>query len=115
MTTIYHNPRCTKCRVALELLHEHGIEPEIIEYLKTPPTADELLALCRKMNRRPTEIIRTKEARFAELDLSLDDHRSDEEWCRILSANPVLIQRPIVVHNGKVVLGRSTEILEAVL
>jgi arsenate reductase len=112
---IYHNPRCMKCRQAMELLHERGIEPEVIEYLKAPPAAAELLALCRKMKLRPTQIIRTKEERFAELGLSLDDDRSDEEWCSILSENPVLIQRPIIVHGDRVTLGRSLDAICEIL
>ena len=109
MTTLYHNPRCSKSRQALALLQERGIKPQVIEYLKQPPTADELLALCARMKLRPVQLIRVKEARFKELGLSLDDKRSDAEWCRLLSENPVLIERPIVVHGSQAALGRPPE------
>jgi arsenate reductase len=109
MTTIYHNPRCSKSRQALELLVGRGIEPKIIEYLKAPPTAEQLLALCARMGLRPVQLVRTRERRFRELGLSLDDRRSDGAWCRILSENPVLIERPIVVSGRRAVLGRPPE------
>ena len=106
---IYHNPRCRKSRETLALLHDQGFKPEIIEYLKTPPSESDLGEICRLLDVRPKEIIRTKEALFKELGLSLKDERSDAEWIAIMSRHPKLIERPIVVRSGKAALGRPPE------
>ena len=108
-TLIYHNPRCSKSRMALELLQKHKIEPEIVRYLDNPPNADRLDALCRAMGKEPLEIMRTKEPLFKELGLTTKDDRSRSEWLKILAENPKLIERPIVVHGQEVVLGRPPE------
>ena len=105
----YHNPRCRKSRESLALLQDRGFSPEIVEYLKTPPSEAELAEICGLLGVRPIEIIRYKEALFGELGLSLDDERSDADWIAVLAAYPKLIERPIVVHAGKAVLGRPPE------
>jgi arsenate reductase len=107
--TIYHNPRCSKSRQALALLQERGCDVEVIEYLKDPPDADQLEKFCRKMGLQPLELMRRKEARFRELGLSEKDSRSNREWLEIMADNPILIERPIVVHEGRVALGRPPE------
>ena len=107
--TIYHNPRCSKSRQTLALLHERGQDVEVIEYLKTPPTAEELEGLCRRMGKQPLEIIRQKEKRFREMGLSPGDRRSSREWIEIMAENPILIERPIVVKGGKAAVGRPPE------
>ncbi len=109
MPTIYHNPRCSKSRCALSLLRDHGVEPVVVDYLKTPPSASELDALCRKLGLPPEQLVRTGEARFRALGLSLQDVRGRAEWLRILSENPILIQRPIVVAGDRAVFGRPPE------
>ena len=91
------------------VLNSCEIEPEVVEYLNTPPSAEELLELCNKLNLPAVDIIRFKESLFSEMNLSLEDKRSDEEWCKLLSENPILIQRPIVVIGDKAVLGRPAE------
>jgi arsenate reductase len=106
---IYHNPRCSKSRQALTLLEESGYTPEILRYLDAPPSPEELKELCSLLGVRPLEICRTGEARFKELGLSKKDDRSVEEWCRLLSENPVLIQRPIVTDGKKAAIGRPPE------
>ena len=106
---IYHNPRCSKSRSTLAILEENESSPEIVEYLKTPPTADELATLCKKLKVEPTAIIRSKEPIFKELGLSLKDDHPAEEWLEILAANPKLIERPIVVKGAKAVIGRPPE------
>jgi len=106
---IYHNPRCSKSRSALGLLEKNGADFEIIEYLKTPPTATQLAELCQKLDVGPTAIIRSQEALFKELGLSLTDERSPQEWFEILAANPKLIERPIVVNGKQAVIGRPPE------
>jgi len=106
---IYHNPRCSKSRSTLALLKENGIDVPVIAYLETPPTAQELATICEKLNIAPLALIRTKEALFAELGLHKTDVRSNAEWCDIMAQNPKLIERPIVIYNGKVALGRPPE------
>ncbi len=106
---IYHNPRCSKSRQTLALLQERGCQVEVVEYLKAPPTADELEMFCRRLGLQPLELMRRKEARFRELGLSEDDPRSNREWLEIMAANPILIERPIVIHDSQVALGRPPE------
>ena len=84
-------------------------DAEVVEYLKSPPDQEWILEICTKLGLRPTQIIRTKEARFKELKLSLEDDRSDSEWCGILSENPILLERPIVISGKKAVIGRPPE------
>ncbi len=107
--TIYHNPRCSKSRQTLALLRERGLDVEIVEYLKTPPTVQELEGFCRRMGKQPLELIRQKEKRFQELGLSADDSRSSREWLQIVADNPILMERPIVVKGGKAAVGRPPE------
>ncbi len=106
---IYHNPHCSKSRQTLDLLKVRGLEVEVIEYLKTPPLADELDVLYKNLGKEPLEVMRTKEEKFKELGLDRSDKRSRGEWLKIMSENPVLIERPIVVNGSKVALGRPPE------
>jgi len=107
--TIYHNPRCSKSRQTLALLKEKGIEPEVIEYLKTPPSLNELQSIANLLGKEPLEWIRTGEKIFKELGLSKKDERSPDEWLKILADNPILIERPIVRTPAHAVLGRPPE------
>ena len=107
--TILHNPRCSKSRQTLELLNQFVSNADVVEYLKTPPDQNQILEICKQLGLRPTQIVRTSEARFSELNLSLEDDRSDSEWCGILSDNPILIERPIVISGDKAVVGRPPE------
>ncbi|RMH64434.1 MAG: arsenate reductase (glutaredoxin) [Calditrichaeota bacterium] len=106
---IYHNPRCSKSRQTLQLLKEKGVEPEIIEYLKTPPDAREICDLCRRMGIAPRELVRFKEGEARELGITKKSELPDEEWCRLMAEHPKLIERPIVVHGDRVLLGRPPE------
>ncbi len=106
--TIYHNPRCSKSRQTLKLIRDAGVEPEIIEYLRTPPTADELSQLLEKLGLEPIELMRRKDVVFGELGLA-DRQLTREEALEILASNPVLIERPIVVKGRKAVIGRPPE------
>ncbi len=106
--TIYHNPRCSKSRQAMELLRERGIEPEVVEYLKAPPTAEELRRVLAMMNARPRDIIRKGEAVYRDLGLA-DPALSDEQLIEQMIANPILIERPIVIREGRAVVGRPPE------
>lgn len=106
--TIYHNPRCSKSRQTLELLRERGIEPEIIEYLKTPPTTEQLSELLDMLGLEPREIMRTNEAEYKEQGLS-DPALSREQLIQAMVNSPRLIQRPIVIHDSRAALGRPPE------
>ena len=106
---IYHNPRCSKSRQALAFLEEQQVDGEVVEYLKTPPTAIELLNLCRLLNQSPRDIIRTKESLYKELGLANKSDLTDFKWSEVLAVNPKLIERPIVVSGDKAVVGRLLE------
>ncbi|AXK38813.1 arsenate reductase (glutaredoxin) [Crenobacter cavernae] len=106
--TIYHNPRCSKSRETLALLQEKGIEPAVIEYLATPPDAATLSALLGQLGLSPRDFIRKKEAEYEVLGLD-DPALSDEQLIAAMVAHPRLIERPIVVANGRAALGRPPE------
>lgn len=101
---IYHNPRCSKSRQTLALIKDHNIEPEIVEYLKTPPSVSELTTLLAQLGLSVTQIIRKGEAIYKEQYKGKTF--SDAEWIQILAENPKLIERPIVVKDGKAIIGR---------
>ncbi len=107
-TRIFHNPRCSKSRQTLALIEDKGIQPEIIRYLETPPTAAELSDILDLLGLAPRELMRTKETLYKEL--ALDDPALDRDsLINAMVANPKLIERPIVIRNGKAVLGRPPE------
>jgi arsenate reductase len=110
--TIYHNPRCTKSRQTLELLRSRGVEPTIIEYLKTPPSAAELKKLLAMLGLKPRQLLRAKEAREAGIAA---DKLDEPALIAAMVANPVVIERPIVVNGGKAALGRPPEAVTAIL
>lgn len=107
-TRIFHNPRCSKSRQTLELLQQKGIEPEIIRYLETPPTEQELLHILDLLGCDPRELMRTKEAEYREQGLDNPD-LSREALIRAMANTPKLIERPIVLANGKAAVGRPPE------
>ena len=107
--TIYHNKKCSKSRATLELLQSKGFEPTIVEYLKNPPTVDELEEIITKLNIHPKQLIRFKENKANELGISTGDKLTNEQWITILSKNPDLIERPIVVTITGAVIGRPPE------
>ena len=107
--TIYHNQKCSKSRAALELLQSKVLEPTIIEYLKNPPTFDELEEIIIKLNIHPKQLIRFKEDKAKELGISTGDQLTNELWIAILAKNPDLIERPIVVTVTGAVIGRPPE------
>ena len=106
--TIYHNPRCSKSRATLKLLEERGIAPEIVEYLKTPPDAATLDELLTKLGLEPRNLMRRKEAPYRENGLD-DETLTREALIAAMVADPILIERPIVVSGGKAALGRPPE------
>jgi arsenate reductase len=107
--SIFHNPKCTKSRETLKLLNDKGIEPKIILYLQTPPTYKELLEILKKLGMEPRELIRFKEPIAKELGIKSSDKRPDAEWINLMVANPILIERPIVITPAKAALGRPPE------
>jgi arsenate reductase len=110
--TIYHNPRCSKSRAALALLQDKGVSPEIVEYLNAPPSADELKRILAMLGMKPRELLRTKEAKDAGLD---DPNLSDDALIAGMVANPIVIERPIVISGGEARIGRPPEsVLEIV-
>lgn len=111
---IYHNNRCSKSRGTLELLQARGIEPEVVNYLDTPPSMDELQALLRMLGMTPRQLLRTGEADYKELGLD-DAALGDEAILQAMVAHPKLIERPIVVANGKAAIGRPPEAILAIL
>jgi arsenate reductase (glutaredoxin) len=106
-TVIYHNPRCGKSRSALELLRERGVEPRVIEYLKTPPTREELLSVVEKLGVPAEELVRKGEevfkTQFAGKQLS------EAQWLDAMAAHPILIERPVIVRGARAVIGRPPE------
>lgn len=104
---IYHNPRCTKSRESLQLIKNHGINPEIIEYLKDVPTEAELTDLISKLDIRPEDLIRKNESIYKEKFRGRQF--KDHEWIRIMIEYPKLIERPIVVKGYKAIIGRPPE------
>lgn len=105
---LFHNPRCSKSRGALELLRERGIEPAIVPYLEQPPSPAELRALLQLLGIGARGLLRTSETEYGDLGLN-DPSLSDEALIAAMSAHPRLIERPIFVHNGRAVIGRPPE------
>lgn len=103
--TIYHNPKCSKSRQTLALLQEKGIEPEVVLYLETPPTADEFKGLLKKLGMKAAQVLRAAEAREAGLSKDM----AEDALIKGMLANPRCIERPIVVKGAKAVLGRPPE------
>ena len=106
--TIYHNPRCSKSRATLKLIEERGLSPEIIRYLETPPSKDELRELLALLGMGPRDLLRKREKQYKALGLD-DPALDDEALLEAMAAHPILIERPIVVANGRAVLGRPPE------
>lgn len=106
--TLYHNPRCSKSRATLALLREQGVEPEIVDYLKTPPDAATLHDVIEKLGIRPRDLLRTGEAEYRKLGLK-DAEMDDEALIQTMVQHPKLIERPILVVGGQARIGRPPE------
>ena len=104
-TVIYHNPRCSKSRETLQILEEHHLQPEIIEYLEDPPTPQELKRLIAILGVSARELLRTTEPVYKEADLD-DDSLDEDEIIEAICEYPELMQRPIVVCGNRAVIGR---------
>lgn len=105
---IFHNPRCTKSRQTLALLTEQGIEPEIVEYLDTPPSRQELDAVLTLLNLEPRQLMRQHEKEYKEAGLD-NPNLGRNELIQLMVDNPKVIERPIVLSKGKAAIGRPPE------
>jgi len=107
-TTIYHNPRCSKSRQTLQLLKDNEIDPVVIEYLQSPPSAPELEQILTRLGIEPRDLMRKKEAPYKENNLN-DPALSRTDLIAAMIEHPILIERPIVIANGKAAVGRPPE------
>ncbi|MFZ5863121.1 MAG: arsenate reductase (glutaredoxin) [Nitrospirota bacterium] len=112
--TIYHNPRCGTSRKTLDLIRAKGIEPTIIEYLKTPVSASELDRILSLLKMEPRDLMRKKEDEYKTLKLDRSD-LTRKELINAMVQHPILIERPIVLSKGKAALGRPPENVTAIL
>jgi arsenate reductase len=110
--TMYHNPRCNTSRKTLALLRERGVEPTIIEYLRTPPSAPELKKLLGQLQIPAAKLLRKKEAAAAGIDPKT---LSEDQLIAAMVTNPIVIERPIVISGDKAALGRPPEAVLAVI
>jgi arsenate reductase len=106
--TLYHNPRCSKSRGALELLEARGLAPHVVRYLETPPSAAELRELLSKLGIGARALLRSGEDEYRDLGLA-DASLSDEQLIAAMAAHPKLIERPILVAGKRAVIGRPPE------
>ena len=106
--TIYHNPKCSKSRQTLKLLEEQATGIDVIEYLKNPPTVKKLKEILSLLKFSPRDLMRKKEAEYKDLGL-YNSNLSDKDLIESMVKHPILIERPIVLANGKAVLGRPPE------
>lgn len=104
---IYHNPRCSKSRNAVALLEEQGVEAEVVKYFETPATKEELKEILKMLGLSARELMRTKEAIYKELGLK--DVDDEEALIDAMVEHPKLIERPIVINDGKAAIGRPIE------
>ncbi|MBT5914027.1 MAG: arsenate reductase (glutaredoxin) [Rhodospirillaceae bacterium] len=105
---IYHNPRCSKSRQALSLLHEKNIDTDIVEYLKSPPTVSELKDILLKLGYKPRQLLRKNEQIYKDLELG-SDGKTDDDLVNAMVDNPILIERPIIISGDQVTIGRPPE------
>ena len=106
-TTIYHNPRCTKSRQALQAIEELGVDVEVVRYLDTPPDEATLRSILDQLDDPPADLVRRE--KWSELGVTADDVATVDGVVAVLLAHPELMQRPVVVKDGRAVIGRPTE------
>ena len=107
--TIWHNPKCSKSRAAMEILEENNCEADIVKYLETTPTKDEITTALTMLGMNPRELMRTKEDIYSELNLA-----SEDDYDKLVDAmveNPKLIERPVIFKGNQAIIGRPTEII----
>ena len=108
--TIFHNPRCSKSRSSLTILNEQGLEPEIRLYLENPPSEEELISILAMLNISARDLLRKGEPDYKTLNLANPDV-SETEIIKVMTEYPKLIERPIVIKDGKAVIGRPPELI----
>ena len=113
-TRIYHNPQCSKCRETLALLNDANIETEIVEYLNTPPSREELVEILTMLDMKPRELMRSHEDEYKDNNLD-DETLSDDALIDAMLRLPRLIERPIVISNGKAIIGRPPVNVKTIL
>lgn len=106
--TLYHNPRCSKSRAALQLLEERDLQPVVVHYLDTPPSAAQLREVLEKLGLPPRQLLRSGEDEYRELGLA-NQALSDEELIEAMATHPRLIERPILIAGDRAVIGRPPE------
>lgn len=106
-TIIYYNPKCSKCRMTLDILNNKGTTPEVIEYLNNTPSKSELKQIITRLGITANQIVRKKESAY--LEAGLNEASSEDEILNAMVQFPILIERPIVIHNDKAVIGRPPE------
>ena len=111
MIQIYHNPRCGKSRTALAAIEETKQEIQIIKYLEQPPTYDELVALLKKLEFKPLELVRQKEKIW--IENFKNNKLTDEDIIKAMVLNPILIERPILVKGDKAIIARELELIKS--
>lgn len=111
---IFHNPRCSKSRQTLALLEQQGVKPEVIEYLKTPPSVASLSKILKQLGINARQLLRKGEKEYEELNLA-DESLTEQQLIQAMCDHPKLIERPIVVHNGKAKIGRPPETVLEIL
>lgn len=111
---VYHNPRCSKSRATLDLIVERGIEPEIVEYLESPPSVRQLKEIVTKLGIRPRDLLRTGESTWKSLELHAAS-AEDDVLLEAMAEHPILIERPIVVVGDRARIGRPPEAVLEIL
>lgn len=106
--TVLHNPRCSTSRSALDAAHEANVDVDVVQYLKTPLTRDELIDLLGKLEDEPTDLVR-RDATFKELGLADSDVESADQVADVLAAHPALMQRPVLVRGDRAIIGRPKD------
>ena len=112
--TIYHIPRCSKSRQTLALLQERGVEPTVVEYLKSPPSAAQLDRILKALGKQPRELMRKKEAAYKEAGLD-DEALTRKQLLAAMVEHPSVIERPIVVSGTRAAVGRPPEAVLEIL
>lgn len=110
---IWHNPKCSKSRNALELLETKGITAKVVKYLETTPTKEELKDVLSKLNMKASQLLRTREEIYKELNLK--EISDEEKLIEMMVSNPILIERPIIIRENSAVIARPIENLEDLL
>jgi len=111
---IFHNPKCSKSRMTLELLTGKGLQADVVEYLQSPPSKSELESILKMLNLQPRQLMRTHEAEYKENNLA-DESLSHDQLVEAMLKYPKLIERPIVISNGKAAIGRPPETVLSIL